>query len=92
MEIGAFHAAAISLSHFAEVLARAADRPVVDLTGMQGVYNIDLKWKPNEINGGTMPDNGIFHALNQLGLRLVARTVPFETVIIDQIERVPTAN
>ena len=35
-------------------LSRMMDRPVVDLTGIQGTYQVDLEWVPDESEGGGM--------------------------------------
>jgi uncharacterized protein (TIGR03435 family) len=37
-----------SISNFAEMLSRQMDRPVVDQTGIKGLYDITLEWTPDE--------------------------------------------
>ncbi|SPE34248.1 conserved exported hypothetical protein [Candidatus Sulfopaludibacter sp. SbA3] len=85
---GEFHATAIPMPAFANILTNSADRPVVDATGIQGAYKIKLAWTPSESG----QDNGLLDALPQLGLRLEKRTMPFEILVIDHVERVPTVN
>jgi len=69
-------------------------RPVVDKTGLDGVFDFTLDWTPDsdaEKSAGHAPS--IFVALQeQLGLRLEARKGPVEVLIVDHVERVPTDN
>jgi len=61
------------------------DRPVVDETGIAGVYDIKLRWSPDD-----REEKGpsLFTAMQeQLGLRLEARKVPAKLVIIDKAEK-----
>ena len=38
----------MSLTQLADALSRQLDRPVMDLTELTGVYEIDLEWTPDE--------------------------------------------
>lgn len=71
------------------------DLPVVDQTGLTGTYALDLTYSPeNRIrSSGYNPDMiSIFTAVkDQLGLELVRRNVPFEMLVIDQVEK-PSQN
>jgi uncharacterized protein (TIGR03435 family) len=81
----------VSLETLAAVLARPAGRPVMNKTGIQGNYDIHLDYAADGTTDSSLPS--IFTALKeQLGLELVTRTVPVEIVVIDHVERVPTAN
>lgn len=90
-----------SMSDFVSVLQRAVlDRPVVDKTGLQGRYDFDLQWAPDETQfGGEIPgappdasSPPFFTAIReQLGLRLVATRGPAEALVIDQVDR-PSPN
>src|SRR6185437_1285383 len=66
-------------------------RTVVDKTGLTGIYDFTLKWRPvNATADNNDPD--LFTALQeQLGLKLVPSKGPVPTLIIDHIER-PTEN
>lgn len=68
--------------------AAAAERHVVDRTGLSGSFLVDATWT-------SRPDDGlpsIFTAVReQMGLRLEPRTEPVEIFVIDSIER-PTPN
>jgi uncharacterized protein (TIGR03435 family) len=77
-----------TLASFAGSLSRNVDRPVIDMTGLTGAYNIRLAFKPQS---APPEDQGpsIFTALvEQLGLRLEAREGPVEVIVIDSIEKV----
>lgn len=79
--------------------------PVVDKTGLTGVYDLDLKWTPNpsqpefgDVRGPAelpAPDLNrpeIFTAIKeQLGLELKAERGPVDVIVIDHIER-PSPN
>ena len=71
-------------------------RPVVDRTGLTGVYDIQLELPPLQpaaVDGGA-PDPGVsvFTVLQeQLGLRVEEGRGPVEVLVVDRIER-PTEN
>lgn len=64
--------------------------PVVDKTELKGLVQFKLDWTNFPQN---VPDKpGIFQALEeQLGLRLEARKLPIETLVINRFEK-PSAN
>lgn len=67
------------------------DRPIIDRTGLQGAFEIELKWLPEGA-----PDDGqgvsIFTAVQeQLGLRLERTTAPLDVLVVDSLSR-PTPN
>lgn len=68
-------------------------RVVVDRTGIQGKYDVSLKWSPEMASGdadnGTALDKGpsLFTAIQeQLGLKLESSKGPVEVLVIDHIE------
>ena len=72
------------------------DRPVVDKTGLQGRYDFDLEWAPDETQfGGELPRAPVdaqaaplFTAMrDQLGLELKPTRGPVSTLIVDGAER-----
>jgi uncharacterized protein (TIGR03435 family) len=89
-----------TMADFASILQRSPlDRPVLDQTGLSGVYDFDLEFAPNEsLWGGILPrpadsdKPGLFAALReQLGLRIEATRGPVETLVIDRVDR-PSEN
>jgi uncharacterized protein (TIGR03435 family) len=85
------------MSEFAVRLTElgASDLPVVDRTGLQGFFDISLKfpdgWRPSP-----RPDAfgaaSIFTILEeQLGLKLELRKTPTEILVIDHVEK-PSEN
>jgi uncharacterized protein (TIGR03435 family) len=73
------------------VLALAIHQPVVDKTGLTGVYDINLSYAPMNDANSTLPS--IFTALQeQLGLKLEPQKVPVETLVIDHADKIPTEN
>jgi uncharacterized protein (TIGR03435 family) len=65
--------------------------PVVDETGIKGNFDIKLNFATEEDAGSALPS--VFTALQeQLGLKLVAAKVPLDTVVVDRVDRIPTAN
>jgi uncharacterized protein (TIGR03435 family) len=85
----------ISMEQFAKLLGPSLDRPVVNKTGIAGLFEIHLEYGRDE----TLPDRpnepsgpSIFTAVQeQLGLRLDSGRGPGEFFVIDRIER-PTPN
>ena len=87
---------------FVADLERMAQRPVLDKTGLSGLFDIRLEWNPEMTR---MPDGSggltladlearpiLFTAVKeQLGLKLESATESIDVVVIDSIQR-PTAN
>ncbi|SPE34581.1 conserved exported hypothetical protein [Candidatus Sulfopaludibacter sp. SbA3] len=90
---GRVHANAASVATFAELLAKASDRPVVDMTGLTGLYNFDLTYTPELSAAPADAPPALPTALQeQLGLRLEKREMPIEFLVIDRADKVPTEN
>ena len=86
----------ISLPVLANFLSFEMARPVVDETGLRGLYDFKLDWNPDldmpEVQGNPSPDESIFTALtSQLGLRLESKRGPVQVYVVEKIER-PTEN
>ena len=83
-----------TMHDLANALTAGASRPVVDETGLTAKYDFVLTFfRP----GATTPDGEalpeIFSAIqSQLGLRLESQKRAVETLVIDHVERTPTAN
>ena len=93
------HAKFVTMQYFAWRLSTILDRPVVDMTKLQGGYDFEVSYTreppPNiteksMINGEAVDLTGpsIFESIiKQLGLRLERQKGPVETMIIDHVER-----
>ncbi len=106
-----------TMERFVDMLGTQVDRPVVDMTGLKGKYDISLEFAPDMAlmqskmaalggpppgagRGGPDADSpdgqnapGIFTALQeQLGLKLDPRKGPVDLLVIDSVEKTPTAN
>ena len=91
-------ATGVPMTSLAETLSRQVDKTVIDKTALSGLYNLELKYTPDNarMNGAPVeptdqaPD--IYTALQeQLGLKLVASKGPVVTLIVDQLKQ-PTEN
>jgi uncharacterized protein (TIGR03435 family) len=79
---------------------------LLDNTGLTGTYDISLEFTPMdrlqrrvamELSGITSEEGFVFPSLStalheQLGLRLVKGTAPFEVIVVDSADKVPTEN
>jgi uncharacterized protein (TIGR03435 family) len=85
------------LSQLAAMLHMDNDRPVVDKTGLTGKYTFALEYA-KELPGGAPPDApptapALSTALQQqLGLQLVSKKLPFDVVVVDAFNKLPTEN
>jgi uncharacterized protein (TIGR03435 family) len=92
----------VTMKGFAGTLSGLLDRPVVDMTGLTGGFNINLEWasdempsNPNGNEGGAadgVPGPTIYTALHAVGLKLESRKAPVEILVIDRAEKVPVEN
>jgi uncharacterized protein (TIGR03435 family) len=87
------------ISAFAGMLRRPDDLPIIDKTGLTGKYDFTFEYTralPNSRpNGATDPPlvPDLFTALErQLGLQLVHKKLPFDVVIVDSVDRLPSEN
>jgi uncharacterized protein (TIGR03435 family) len=78
-----------TLDQLAEVLSRQTDAPVLNSTGLKGLFHIRLTWSRDPSWDHGTP---LFTAIQeQLGLQLRAQKIPAEVVVIDHAEK-PTEN
>jgi uncharacterized protein (TIGR03435 family) len=66
------------------------DRPVLDRTGLQGVYDFALEWTPDlaPVEGAAQGGPSIFTAVQeQLGLKLETQKAPVKIFVIDHVEK-----
>jgi uncharacterized protein (TIGR03435 family) len=86
-----FSLAHATTARFAETLSGHLDRPVKDMTQLEGEYSFHLAYDPD---GGAREDGlSIFTAIQeQLRLKLEAGNEPIELLVIDKVEKVPVRN
>jgi uncharacterized protein (TIGR03435 family) len=89
-----------------DTLSKLMDRPVVDMTGLTGRYDFSLEYSVTELknlvrasgaDASQIPDFGgeqpsIFTSVESLGLKLEARKAPVKVIVIDSVQKTPTAN
>lgn len=85
---------------FATLLSAELQRPVVDKTGVQGSFDIALRWNPGEgLGAGETSDGALVEAAalsdavrEQLGLELKADTVMVPLLVVEHIAVSPSEN
>ena len=84
----------ITMPYFAGLLSNMLDRPVLDMTELRGMYDVDLEWSADEAIGANFDGaQSLFTVLQEnLGLRLDSRKTPVDLYVIDHVERLPTEN
>ena len=83
----------ITIARLAQLLSGQLRDPVVDETGIQGTYDIDIAWDQDSDPDTPSGTSSVFTILREsLGLRLQTRKLPVDTIVIDHIERVPSEN
>ena len=82
-----------SLSVLANLLSsQGLSHTVVDKTGLTELYDITLRWSPDDIGSSDASLPSLFTALQeQLGLKLEYDKNPIDVIMIDHIEK-PSAN
>jgi uncharacterized protein (TIGR03435 family) len=93
----------MSLDRLAVALASSMDRPVVNFTGIKGLFEVKLEWTPDDTRTVASKSEGplvndavdgpsIYAALHQAGLKLEPRKAPVEILVVDRAEKVPVEN
>lgn len=84
----------ITAAKLADNLVSRVGKPIEDGTSLKALYDISLYWllmnpRPDMEPGG--PD--LFEALQQqLGLKLQPKKITIQAVVVDHLDKVPTAN
>lgn len=80
-----------SVAFLAQQLSAVTGFPVVDETALQGSYDIAFTFAEENDPSSTLP--GLESALRSAtGLELHSSEVPVQTIVIDSVDRVPSAN
>jgi uncharacterized protein (TIGR03435 family) len=81
----------MQMDWFVKMLARVLARPVIDKTGFTGIFDVHLKFAPDQAPDSD-PRPRLFDALQeQMGMKLTSSKGPVEVLAIDHVER-PSAN
>ena len=103
---GHFRFQVLTLAHLASGLTFVMGRPVIDMTGIEGRFDITMDISTEGLSGlpGTSAPTGgdpptasdpapsVFTAVQEFGLRLESRKAPIECIVIDKAEKVPVEN
>lgn len=86
-----------TLAHLIGWVEGRLDHPIVDQTGLTGQYDfkLEIEWmqRPGAPAGDPLDAApSVFQALEKLGLKLESKQAPFDVLVVDQIDKVPTEN
>lgn len=91
-----------TLEAFADTLANFMAYPVLDLTGIQGRFDINLAVSMEDLRGlrPRIPEQAesgddtasIFTAIQALGLKLEPRRIAMKRLVVDEAAKIPTEN
>jgi uncharacterized protein (TIGR03435 family) len=94
-----------TLASFSSAMAVLMAHPVVNMTDIQGHFDITLNVTREDLGGmnfpsanvpGDNPENkaasSVFTAMQELGLKLESRNAPIEHIVVDSAEKIPTGN
>ena len=87
---GRIVASKVTVARFADYVASDLKMPIVDKTGIVGDFDITVQYSRNP-DVSSAPS--VFTALQDiLGLKLDPAKVPVEILVVDHVEKSPTAN
>ncbi len=95
-----------TLDSFASAMSTLLAHPVVNMTEIQGRFDITLNVSMEDLAGIRLPPDGVgtdtlpesqasssvFAAMKDLGLRLDSRNAPIERIVVESAEKIPTGN
>ena len=88
---GGARAIGIPIGQLGPMVSLVVGRPVIDRTGLTGIYDLELRFSGDRVDGGPPTDSSapsIFTALQeQLGLKLEAELELADFLVIEKIER-----
>jgi uncharacterized protein (TIGR03435 family) len=87
----------VPVSALLRLVRVAMGKPAVDQTGLTGMYDFTLEYavETGSIDPNAPPLNAPIFATaiqQQLGLQLVSKKLPFNVIMIDNVDRMPTEN
>lgn len=87
--------APMPMSLLATLLSRFERQLIIDMTGLEGQFSVELQWSPDSVRVQPGDSSAPFlqTALQeQLGLRLESRKEPVDVLVVDHAEQVPADN
>lgn len=103
--VGRIEARNADMLSLCNTLPRFVGRPVVDFTGIEGRYDFDLEFAPEDMHAiapapavdhaslpTATPGVSIFDSIQRLGLKLDARKMQLDTIVVDRADRTPIEN
>jgi uncharacterized protein (TIGR03435 family) len=104
--MGTIRSNRVPISTLAMLLSRFLRQPVLDMTGLKGMFELKLEWTPDNLQarpaaGGadpgaaleSAPGPSIFEAVaEQLGMKLEPRKGALDVIVVDSAEKAPVEN
>ena len=86
---GHLAARAMALSNLVLNVSKWTDRVVVDQTGLQGKFDWDLQWIPEDVASGNASHGPslVGSLRDQAGLALASRRSPVDVLVVERVER-----
>ena len=82
-----------NLTALAAAFRNYTDKPLVNLAAIDGVYHLDLRWDADETVRTRHYDAAFWRALERAtGLAIEKRVLDRDILVVDHIDREPTAN
>jgi uncharacterized protein (TIGR03435 family) len=86
----------LTLAQLAQQVESRLDHPIVDQTGLTGLYDfkLEIEWmaRPGTSTDPSDVAPSVPQALDKLGLKLESKQLPFDVIVVDQFDKVPTEN
>jgi uncharacterized protein (TIGR03435 family) len=86
---------AVTLRQLLVWLSEETSREIIDKTNLTEAYDFEMSWtapSSSEPNDGSAMDSLDSAIEKYLGLKVVIRKVPVETLVIDRLDRTPVEN
>ncbi|MGO9257165.1 MAG: TIGR03435 family protein [Bryobacteraceae bacterium] len=93
--MGKIFSNSMSMTQLTGLLSYFLGQPVLDITGLQGWFDVKLQWPVEDAQAPVVPlaSPPIFGALReQLGLALEPRQGPLEVIVVDHAEKTPVGH
>lgn len=89
---GALSLSGATMDDLVARLGARRDRPVLNRTGLDGFFDIEVKWDPVEVDDGGLDPRLVRALRDELGLILKAESAAIQAFVVDRAGRVPIPN